>query len=123
MAKLALRHNQGQVGLLDVLDVSWLSASSADTTDSTLVTIPTTCKSPRYADIYYVALPGEQRKPYSINATNQFDQADAVNWSTCSFKADKLDVTQNHYAAWKRSQRNSGGCYFWAIYLNVSPVR
>jgi hypothetical protein len=56
--------------------------------------IPKTCSSRQYADIYYITLPGEQRKPYSINVTRQFDQFEAVNWSTRSFKTDKLDVVK-----------------------------
>ncbi|KIM81840.1 hypothetical protein PILCRDRAFT_8499 [Piloderma croceum F 1598] len=79
----------------DLLGIYWAPAPSADALDSTHMTIPKTCSSRQYADIYYVALPGEQRKPYSINVTRQFDQFEAVNWSTRSFKTDKLNVVKD----------------------------
>jgi hypothetical protein len=63
-------------------------------TQRALVSLSATCKSVQHADVYYIALPDEQRKPYSITVAKQFDQAGAVDWSTSSFNTDKLDVVQ-----------------------------
>jgi len=63
-------------------------------TQRALVSLPATCKSVQHADVYYIALPDEQRKPYSITVAKQFDQAGTVDWSTSSFNTDKLDVVQ-----------------------------
>jgi len=73
----------------DIFGASWFTP-----TQHALVAVPTTCKSIQHADVYYIALPGEQRKPYSITVAKQFDLAGAVNWSINSFNADKLDVVQ-----------------------------
>jgi len=58
-----------------------------------LITIPppntTQCH-----NIYFITLPDEQRKPYSINATRQFNKVDDVKQSIHSFKMDKLNVIQ-----------------------------
>jgi hypothetical protein len=78
----------------DLLGIYWAPAPAANALDSTHMTIPKTCSSCQYADIHYVALPGEHRKPYSINVTRQFDQFEAVNWSTHSFKTDNLDIVK-----------------------------
>jgi len=85
----------------DLLGTYWAPAPSPDALDSTQMTIPKTCSSRQYADIYYLALPGEQRKPYSINVTRQFDQFEAVNWSTRSFKTDKLDAVKEIIAQYR----------------------
>jgi hypothetical protein len=53
------------------------------------------CERVQYADIYYIAVPGEKRKPYSNAVTKQFDNAAAVDWSTNFFKTSHLDVVQN----------------------------
>jgi len=74
----------------NILGIAWQSPSSDVATH---VAVRATCNS-QVADIRYVALPGEQRKPYSSNVTKLFDQAEVVNWSTHSFKTDKLDVVQ-----------------------------
>ncbi|KIM88323.1 hypothetical protein PILCRDRAFT_85528 [Piloderma croceum F 1598] len=73
----------------DIFGASWFIP-----TQRALVALPATCKTVQHADVYYIALPGEQRKPYSITVAKQFDQAGAVNWSINSFNADKLDVVQ-----------------------------
>ena len=73
----------------DIFGASWFTA-----TQRAFVAVPTTCKSIQHADVYYIALPGEQRKPYSITVAKQFDLAGAVDWSINSFNADKLDVVQ-----------------------------
>jgi hypothetical protein len=54
----------------------------------------TKCNGTQYVDIYHIALPGEHRKPYSITVVQQFDHAGAVNWTTWSFNADKVNVVQ-----------------------------
>ena len=87
------------------------------------MTIPKTCSSRQYADIYYVALPGEQRKPYSINITRQFDQFEAVNWSTRSFKTDKLDVVNEIIAQYGSglNEVQLAAISRWSI-VNVSSI-
>jgi len=79
---------------VNIKGIFWMSSPCPTTADNILITNPQQCKSTQYADIYYIALPGEQPKPYSINATRRFDQVDAVNWSTRSFKTKKLTVVQ-----------------------------
>jgi hypothetical protein len=73
----------------NIFGASWFTP-----TQRALVSLPAKCESVQHADVYYIALPGEQRKPYSITVAKQFDHAGAVNWSTSSFNADKLDVVQ-----------------------------
>jgi hypothetical protein len=46
------------------------------------------------ADVYNLAPPGEQRKPYSAAVVDLLNQADAIDWSTHTFKVDKLSVIQ-----------------------------
>ena len=74
----------------NILGASWFALTQRHS----LVALPATCKTVQHADVYYIALPGEQRKPYSITVAKQFDQAGAVNWSINSFNADKLDVVR-----------------------------
>lgn len=50
------------------------------------------------ADVYFIALPGQQRKPYSVTVTQHLDDAEAIDWSTHTFKTDKLEVVQQVYA-------------------------
>jgi hypothetical protein len=46
------------------------------------------------ADVYYLALPGEQRKPYSVTVVDLLNQADAIDWSTHNFEVNKLTIIQ-----------------------------
>jgi hypothetical protein len=55
---------------------------------------PTKCNGAQHVDIYHISLPGEQRKPYSATVVEKFDDAGAVNWTTRSFKADKVNIVQ-----------------------------
>ena len=73
----------------DIFGASWFT-----TTQRAFVAVPTTCKSIQHADVYYIALPGEQWKPYSITVAKQFDLAGTVNWSINFFNANKLNVVQ-----------------------------
>jgi hypothetical protein len=73
----------------NVFGASWFRP-----TQRTRAVVPTGCTAIQHADIYYISVPGEQRKPYSITLAKEFDGAGAVNWSTHTFNADKLDVVQ-----------------------------
>jgi hypothetical protein len=46
------------------------------------------------ADVYNLALPGEQRKLYSVTVFDLLNQADAIDWSTHNFKVNKLTIIQ-----------------------------
>jgi hypothetical protein len=46
------------------------------------------------ADIYYLARPGELRKPYSVTVVDLLHQADTIDWSTHTFKGDQLSVVE-----------------------------
>jgi hypothetical protein len=73
----------------NVFGASWFRP-----TQRTRAVVPTRCTAIQHADIYYISVPGAQRKPYSITLAKEFDGAGAVNWSTHTFNADKLDVVQ-----------------------------
>jgi hypothetical protein len=78
-----------QTYLANILGASWFRP-----TQSKRAVVPTTCKTAQHADVYYISKPKEQRMPYSITLAKEFDRAGAVNWSTHTFNADKLDVVQ-----------------------------
>jgi hypothetical protein len=78
-----------QTSFDNILGATWFRP-----TQRTRAAVPTTCKAVQHADVYYISIGEEQRKPYSITLAKEFDRAGAVNWSTHSFDADKLDVVQ-----------------------------
>jgi hypothetical protein len=78
-----------QTDLDNIFGASWFRP-----TQRTRAVVPTTCNAAQHADVYYISKAGEQRMPYSITLAKEFDRAGAVNWSTHTFNADKLDVVQ-----------------------------
>ena len=105
-----------QTGLQNIYGASWTKNETVTTIitpmpatliphDTRAVTsvqsvVPSICETiqhaaaTQYADVYNIALPGQQRKPYSIVVTKQFGYVDAVDWSTYTFKTDKLHIVQ-----------------------------
>lgn len=79
-------------GKTDIYGVWW--QTTAPTMPAKRSTPNTECTGVQYFDIYYISLPGEERKPYSAALAEQFDRAGAVDWTTRSFKADKVNVVQ-----------------------------
>jgi len=57
-------------------------------------TTPSPCKFHQIPDIYWLALPGKQREPYSMNVTKAFEKLNAVDMLTHSLQPDKLDIIQ-----------------------------
>jgi hypothetical protein len=74
-------------GEKNIFGVTWAPLRKRDTTNSSHCRV-------HYADVYDIALPGESRKPYSVKVAKQFDHADAIDWSTHTFRTGKLDVVQ-----------------------------
>jgi hypothetical protein len=86
-----------QTGVKEIWGVRWdeEGVTRRETTDSPRAESCTasTCTGTQYADMYNIALPGEERKQYSLAVAEKFHQSGAVDWSTHTFKADKLNVT------------------------------
>jgi hypothetical protein len=84
-----------QTGVREVLGAFWFDGSANYKKPNSLSTTPPPCKFRQVADIYWLALPGEQRKPYSMNVTKEFEKLNAVDMYTHSFAPDQLDVIQD----------------------------
>lgn len=78
-------------GSQNIYGITWGVTSQREITRSS------DCKV-QYPDVYHIALPGEQRKPYADTVTKLFDHAGAIDWPTHTFKSDKLSVVQQIYA-------------------------
>ncbi|KIM71334.1 hypothetical protein PILCRDRAFT_93914 [Piloderma croceum F 1598] len=78
-------------GSQNVFGVTWGLIRNREITNSSDCEV-------HYADVYHIALPGKQRKPYSVTVTKQLDHVGAIDWSTHTFKTDKLSVVQQIYA-------------------------
>ena len=84
-----------RTGLQEIWGARWDElGAKRETADTNHAERCTTCKGVQFADVYNIAIPGEQRKPYSLAVAKRFDQAGVVDWSTHSFKTDKLNVTE-----------------------------
>lgn len=53
------------------------------------------CEGSQFPDVYHFAFPGEKQKSYDTEVAELFNKADAIEWSTHTFKADKLDVVRD----------------------------
>jgi hypothetical protein len=78
-------------GLQNISGITWAPLGKREITNSSHCQV-------HYADVYHIALPGEQRKPYSVTVTKQLDHADAIDWSIHTFRTDKLAVFQKIFA-------------------------
>lgn len=76
-------------GTNDIFGTYWTAASSKRSA------LTTECNGVQHFDIYNIAFPGKERKPYSAALAEQFSHVDAVDWTTRTFKADKVDVVQD----------------------------
>jgi len=83
-----------QTGNPTLLGAFWIDGFADHSINRSTSTTPPLCKFPQIADIYWLALPGKQGEPYSLNVTKSFDKYNAVDMSTHTFKPDKLDVVQ-----------------------------
>jgi len=83
-----------QTGAQNILGVFWFDGFAIRSGNATFSTTPAPCKFHQVPDVYWFALPGKQRKPYSMNVTYEFERFDAVDMQTHSFKLDKLDIIQ-----------------------------
>jgi hypothetical protein len=79
-------------GSQDVFGMYWFTMSASK---RSLSPHPPKCKSSQRADVYHVALPGEQPKPYDVEVADLFVNAEAIDWSTHMFKTDKLDFVRD----------------------------
>jgi hypothetical protein len=80
-----------QTGSANIFGTFWDSPSSAKRRS---LAANSTCDFSQNVDVYYLALPGEQRKPYTVDIVHQFDKVGGVNWKTRSFEAEKFDLVQ-----------------------------
>lgn len=52
------------------------------------------CQSLQYADVYHVAFPGQEQKPYDAAVIKMLEDAGAIDWPTQLFREDKVDVAR-----------------------------
>jgi hypothetical protein len=52
------------------------------------------CQGLQYADVYHVAFPGQEQKPYDVAVIKKLEDAGAIDWSTQLFREDKVDVAR-----------------------------
>jgi len=83
-----------QTGNPTLLGAFWIDGFADHSRNRSISTTPPPCKFHQIADIYWLALPGKQPEPYSLNVTKAFEKSNAVDMSTHTFKPDKLDVVQ-----------------------------
>jgi hypothetical protein len=48
----------------------------------------------QYADVYHVAFPGQEQKPYDVAVIKKLEDAGTIDWSTQLFREDKVDVAR-----------------------------
>jgi len=72
---------------------AWWYPLSSSKRDSD-ATITSQCKGSQLSDVYHFALPGEEQKPYDTRVADLFGAAGVIEWSTHTFKADKLDLVR-----------------------------
>jgi len=94
---LAVQYEEGSIECLwagknDIYGIYWQTTKPTGPLRRSLVT---ECNGVQHFDIHYISIPGEDRKPYSAAVVEQFNHADAVDWTTRSFKADKVNVVQD----------------------------
>jgi hypothetical protein len=75
------------MGVYNIYGVFWYQVASGTPAVSSI-------NGTQNADVYNLAPPGVQRKPYSAAVVDLLNQGDAIDWSTHTFKADKLSVIQ-----------------------------
>jgi hypothetical protein len=83
-----------QTGNPTLLGTFWIDGFADHSRNRSISITPPPCKFHQIADIYWLALPGKQREPYSLNVTKAFEKSNAVDISTHTFKPDKLNVVQ-----------------------------
>ena len=87
-----IKQQEGSVclstGSQNIYGITWALLRKRDINNNTNCQV-------HHADVYYIALPGEQRKPYDVTVVKQLDHADAIDWSTQTFNTSKLDVVES----------------------------
>jgi len=80
-------------GTQNIAGVTWVYIRKREIINSSDSSIHnSTCHN---ADIYYLALSGVHRKPFSITVVEYLNQANAIDWSTHTFWTDKLHVARD----------------------------
>jgi hypothetical protein len=77
----------------DIFGILW--QTTVPINDRRRSTLIAECNATQHFDIYNIAFPGEERKPYSAALAEQFNHASAVDWTARSFKADKVNVAKD----------------------------
>jgi hypothetical protein len=78
------------------------------------------CKGRVFADVYHVAMPDEASKPYSSDVMNIFVQADAVDWTTRSFRKAKLSFVREFLTAFGNGLNESQKSSSFRILRNLT---